>query len=203
MFHVPHQLRVKGGALGSTNEEGNNGLFRVPLQGHDVAYVIASDGDGWEHVSFQVKHEINRVKGKPHLRIPSWYEMNIIKDIFWDKEDCVMQLHPPKHKYVNISGNVLHLWRPVNVSIPQPPMYMVGPTEQIEEPQMTILTDLQSRLKEDEEFRQRWIDSHRNVIVEQFLVFRKATKKRTLSEADIEYVAGLASEVYVKSLTSQ
>lgn len=35
-----------------------------------------------------------------------------IKDVFWDEEEAVYQVHPPKSKYVNLMTNCLHLWRP-------------------------------------------------------------------------------------------
>ena len=59
---------------------------------------------GWEHVSV---HPYD-------LRItPSWDDMCRIKDIFWKEEEAVIQIHPPKSKYVNIMPNCLHLRRPV------------------------------------------------------------------------------------------
>jgi hypothetical protein len=52
--------------------------------------------------------------------------MCFVKDLFWDDEDCVMQLHPKKSEYVNNSPFCLHLWRPINAIIPTPPHEMVG-----------------------------------------------------------------------------
>ena len=65
--------------------------------------VWGTDENGWEHVSVA-----------PHMReiIPSWEDMCIIKDIFWDDEEAVLQIHPPKSKHVNLMENCLHLWRP-------------------------------------------------------------------------------------------
>lgn len=42
---------------------------------------------------------------------PNWDDMCIIKDIFWDEEDEVLQIHPAKSEYVNIKSNCLHLWK--------------------------------------------------------------------------------------------
>ena len=116
MFHVPEKNRIlSGGGLASTPKYGNNGAFLVPIFA-SLAKVIASDGMDWEHVSVSFPN-----------RCPTWDEMSFVKSVFWDDEDCVMQLHPPKSNYVNCHPHVLHLWRPLLASIPQPPSMMVGP----------------------------------------------------------------------------
>jgi hypothetical protein len=84
-----------------------------------VAWCIASDGHGWEHVSVHVKEN-------GFSETPTWDEMCEIKALFWDDEDCVIQYHPPKSDYVNNHPNVLHMWRPVGVEIQRPPSIMVG-----------------------------------------------------------------------------
>lgn len=63
--------------------------------------VQSSDGGGWDHVSVSLA-----------TRTPSWEEMCFIKQLFFDDEECVMQLHPPKSEYVNFHRFCLHLWRP-------------------------------------------------------------------------------------------
>jgi len=82
-------------------------------------FAIVSDGAGWEHVSIHV------LDGKK-FHIPTWNEMCYIKDVFWDAEDVVMQLHPKKSQYVNNHPYVLHLWRPSDQIIPTPPGILVG-----------------------------------------------------------------------------
>ncbi len=47
---------------------------------------------------------------------PSWDEMCYIKDMFFDPEQVVIQLHPKRSAYVNVSENTLHLWRKVDGS---------------------------------------------------------------------------------------
>jgi len=91
----------------------DGGLFIVKFESREFI-VIASNGGSWEHVSVSLKN-----------RTPNWKEMCFIKDLFWDEEDCVIQYHPPKSKYVNNHKNVLHLWRPMNIDIPMPPLIMV------------------------------------------------------------------------------
>lgn len=70
--------------------------------------VCGSDEAGWEHVS---------VSSYKRNQLPSWEVMCRLKNMFWDKEECVVQIHPKESQYVHgVNGleNVLHLWRPVN-----------------------------------------------------------------------------------------
>lgn len=104
-FHVPEKWRQTSGPMGSSKEDGNNGQFIIRSRKlKRVLFVQASDGEGWEHVS--VSHRDRRI-----ANIPTWDEMCVIKNIFWDPEDLVIQYHPPESKYINIHPNVLHLWR--------------------------------------------------------------------------------------------
>jgi hypothetical protein len=114
-FHVPEQFRVKKGELGSTQEYGNNGAFLIrSVKLPRVVTTIASDGMGFEHVSVSVFD-----------RCPNWLEMCFIKDLFWDEDDCVMQLHVPKSDWVNCHPFTLHLWKPIGMEIPRPLKVMV------------------------------------------------------------------------------
>ncbi|MCR4532718.1 hypothetical protein NUV62_17465 [Acinetobacter venetianus] len=70
---------------------------------------------GWEHVSVSLP-----------ARCPTWEEMCFIKSLFWGEDDCVIQYHPPKSDYVNNHQYCLHMWRPIEQSLPTPPSFMVG-----------------------------------------------------------------------------
>lgn len=127
MFRVPEGARVVTGAgrWNSTEDDGNNGAFLVIYDRKPfkpvMLNVIASDGEGWEHVSVSVQGSLNK------KRTPTWAEMCHIKDLFWDKEDTVLQYHPAESEYVNNHPYVLHLWRPVDgEGIPTPPHVLVG-----------------------------------------------------------------------------
>jgi hypothetical protein len=100
--------------LSSTDEIGNNGAFIIPYQSC-TRRVIASDGQGGEHMSVSLPN-----------RCPSWREMGFMKDVFWDEEDVVIQYHPAKSEYVNVHDHCLHLWRPLGVELPTPPKELVG-----------------------------------------------------------------------------
>ncbi len=71
--------------------------------------VFGFDEGGWEHVS------VSPLKG----RMPTWDDMCEIKDIFWDDEEEVIQIHPKKSKYVNMVDNCLHLWRHKTIELPK------------------------------------------------------------------------------------
>ena len=111
-FKVPNKFRVRSGLMGSSDDEGNNGMFVIFLKQGQKVKVIASDGLGWEHVS------VSRDD-----RTPTWDEMCQVKDMFWDESDCVIQYHPAKKDYVNVHNHCLHLWR--TEGIPTPPTFMV------------------------------------------------------------------------------
>lgn len=115
-FKVPEKFRLTTGPMRSDKTYGNNGMFLVrTLKFKREFKVVASDGAGWEHVSVSL-----------HDRTPTWEEMNFIKGLFWDEEDLVMQLHPPKSDYINNHKYCLHLWRPINQAIPTPDSLLVG-----------------------------------------------------------------------------
>ena len=113
-FTVPEKYRIKSGPLASNESYGNNGAFWVKTKKH-VFTVIASDQMGWEHVSVSLPS-----------RCPTWEEMCFIKSLFWSEDDCVIQYHPPKSDYVNNHQYCLHMWRPIEQSLPTPPSFMVG-----------------------------------------------------------------------------
>jgi hypothetical protein len=124
-FHVPERARdTTHPQLGTTTADGHNGAFDLGSpEGNWRLALIASDGEGWEHVSVHAYYQDgHRIK----LRTPTWKEMHFVKGQFWDDEDVVMQLHPKKSEYVNNHPHVLHLWRPTMGAIPTPPSIMVG-----------------------------------------------------------------------------
>lgn len=124
MFKVPEEYRIKNHPLiffNSDNSHGNNGAFKIPIDKENgiEAFVIASDKLDWEHVSVTIKEN-----GKSET--PTWEEMCVIKELFWDDTDCVVQFHPPKSEHVNMHEHCLHLWRPKDIAFPVPPKIMVG-----------------------------------------------------------------------------
>ena len=109
MFHVPESYRLRTGQMGTDQSYGNNGVFAFTIKGVRLVCVV-SDGLNWEHVSVEVMAN----------RTPTWIEMCMVKNLFWDEEDCVVQFHPPKSEYVNCHPFVLHLWRKTNQNMETP-----------------------------------------------------------------------------------
>lgn len=94
------------------------GCFRMKFKPGCVLRVIASNGDGWEHVSVSHEH-----------RCPTWEEMSWIASKFFG-EETAMQLHVPSSDHINYHKYCLHWWRPHNYEIPRPEHWMVGPKEE-------------------------------------------------------------------------
>ena len=72
----------------------------------------------WEHVSVSTPD-----------RCPTWMEMCMVKALFWNEDELVVQFHPRKIDYVNFHPYTLHLWRPTRHKdrMPVPPTHLVGP----------------------------------------------------------------------------
>lgn len=95
----------------------SNGVFHVPVIDEvHMLKIIASKGMGWDHVSVSLPN-----------RCPTWPHMAMVKNLFFEDEETVIQIHPPKSEYVNYHPYCLHLWRPLNEIQPSPPSILVGP----------------------------------------------------------------------------
>lgn len=133
-FHVPEpgrlgpaDPRLGSSPYSSDASYGNNGAFFLPspVSGWEL-FIIASDNDGWEHVSVHARDERQR-----KMRTPTWAEMMFVKRVCWDGDDACMQLAPPEDDYVSCHPATLHWWRPVGQTIPLPPSWMVGPSQKV------------------------------------------------------------------------
>jgi hypothetical protein len=124
-----NRYRLTTGPLASTPEYEFNGCFLIPLAYQRQSWTntrtaveniktVCSDGEGWEHVSVSLVDY-------PHV-CPRWEVMSAVKDLFWLPEETVIQIHPPKSQYVNVHPGCLHLWRPIGVTLPSPPTWMIG-----------------------------------------------------------------------------
>jgi hypothetical protein len=115
--------RIRDGLYTSLPQD-HFGAFQF-RRGSHFFRIIATDGEetGWEHVSLSMGYESG---GKIKGRMPTWEDMCLVKEMFWEDEETVMQLHPPKSQWVNNHANCLHLWRPTHIEIPLPPSVFVG-----------------------------------------------------------------------------
>ncbi len=84
--------------------------------GMELRFRVSGDftGHGWDHVSVSL---VNRT--------PNWKEMCFVKDLCFEEDEVVMQLHVAKKDHINLMPHCLHLWRPHNQEIPQPASAMV------------------------------------------------------------------------------
>lgn len=78
------------------------GIIKLPYCGMSTV-VFTKDEEGWEHVS---------VAPLKKNMMPTWDDMRILKEMFWEDDEEVHQIHPKKSEYVNVVSNCLHLWRP-------------------------------------------------------------------------------------------
>lgn len=116
-FLNKHRLRV--GQMRSDDTYGFNGAFSFAVPGEARrVFCVASDGMGWQHVS---------VSFGPNRATPSWAVMCAVKELFWEPEDTVIQLHPPRSRWISNHDGCLHLWRCIDGrEQPMPPDSMVG-----------------------------------------------------------------------------
>lgn len=122
------QYRISTGLFATFPNE-PMGAFMISGPYHRTLNVIASAGDDdlgvpWEHVSVSTRG-----------RCPNWEEMCFIKDLFWDEEEMVMQVHPPKSEWINNHKFCLHLWKPKYEKIPAPPGVAVGDKKMNDDPE--------------------------------------------------------------------
>lgn len=119
-----NKRRIRTGQYGSTDDYGFNGAFEFMVTGFgNPTHIrcIASDGLGWQHVSVSIID-------KPSTP-PSWAVMCHVKDLFWEEDEAVIQIHPKKSEYVNHHKGCLHLWRCLDREQPLPESILVGPKE--------------------------------------------------------------------------
>lgn len=113
-----NRCRVRSGQFASDDSFGFNGFFCLWI-GDKRVKAMASDGEGWQHVSVSLNDTPKKT--------PSWDVMCQVKDLFWEDEDVVVQFHPKKSEYVNNHSGCLHLWRCTDGrQFPTPPQIMVG-----------------------------------------------------------------------------
>lgn len=77
----------------------------IPFRGRKLEVISSVDEDNgvmWEHVSVVVRG-VNKC--------PDWATMCFVRQLFWDDEDEVIQIHPKRSRYVNAHNTCLHLWR--------------------------------------------------------------------------------------------
>ena len=95
---------------------------------------IMSWGAGCEHCSVSITDR--------YKRCPSWEQMCIIKNTFWNEDECCIQFHPAEKDYVNNHEYCLHIWKPIAQEIPMPPSIMVGLKNNYSEKEAKEIVDM-------------------------------------------------------------
>lgn len=91
------------------------GAMSIPHKSNTIMVIFCEGKEtGWDHVSVSLNN-----------RCPNWEEMCMIKDIFWEEEETVVQFHPKKSAYVNNHPYVLHMWKRVGDEIELPPRILI------------------------------------------------------------------------------
>ena len=100
-------------------------LFMGPKAGFEQKHEVYHGQVSWDDLKFRgsVVFGFNEngimehvsVSSFSRAQLPSWEVMCRLKDMFWNKDEMVVQIHPAESRYVHgVLGleNVLHLWRP-------------------------------------------------------------------------------------------
>ena len=85
------------------------------MYGGNTLVCLASEADGWDHISVHVKSQD---------RCPTWDEMCAVKALFFNDNETVVQFHPADDQYVNNHEYTLHLWKHREQVVP--PRDLVG-----------------------------------------------------------------------------
>jgi len=105
-----------------------DGAYEIPhhLINEYIFIIVFSDALGWEHLSVSMQKQINNRQRKAVERTPTWAEMCFLKDVFWNPEEAVIQIHPPLSDHISNHNYCLHLWRAKDQVQPLPDSAMVG-----------------------------------------------------------------------------
>jgi len=96
------------------------GAFTISHKDGRVLLMSVDNGavSGWEHVSVTC---IRKHRKKFTAVMPDWELMCMVKGVWWDSNEAVIQLHPPQDDYVNIHPECLHLWKSLRQEYLLPP----------------------------------------------------------------------------------
>lgn len=111
IIDMPH-ICIKEVYTNSGMVTGAIGWVDFPDKRFKGSIIIGFNENGMEHAS---------VSSYKKRQLPDWETMCRIKEIIWEDEEMVVQIHPQKSEYLHGVGlpgneleNVLHLWRPAD-----------------------------------------------------------------------------------------
>ena len=108
-----HRFQLEG--YHKTKKGDKQGYFCFKRNGNLYNCIISNEMV-WDHVSITLDKK----------RCPTWEEMCWIKSLFFEDDEAVIQIHPAKEDYINVSKTCLHLWK-YQGEFPLPDSIMVGP----------------------------------------------------------------------------
>lgn len=142
---------VEAGRVAGPANSGPYGSFALicPVLGRRLT-VIASDGRDWgapwpgpdkaeyERMAPEVRRHVDSIwEGRASIElpfpawehvsvsgpriIPTWSEMEWVRDQFFAPEDWVIQFSAPRAEHLSLHHRCLHLWRVVGGAFPTPP----------------------------------------------------------------------------------
>lgn len=96
--------KIKGIQLYTLEECGGLGfLERDDIPACSLVFT-RNESEKYDHVSIAPVDGIT----------PTWDQMCILKDLFFNEDEECVQIHPKAEHYVNIKKNCLHLWHRVD-----------------------------------------------------------------------------------------
>lgn len=121
----PEQFRYKSPGTDYESNEGDPfGLFMIPPQKIgpkmisrtlQVMAAVESPDKGleWQYANVSLP--------KHRLKNPSWEEMQLVKSLFWEPNEVVVQFHAPSRDRMPELPGCLRLWKPTGLEMPTPP----------------------------------------------------------------------------------
>jgi hypothetical protein len=110
-----NRWRVRTGKYASEDVDGWNGVFLVPIDG-ELYHVMIGDGMGWKHLS---------VTNAQRKVLPTWSAMARLKACFFGDDEWAVQYFPAADDYVNDHPFCLHIWMPLDETLPHPNIALV------------------------------------------------------------------------------
>ena len=99
------------GKFATTKEDGPNGAFIIPARNAKVKgqclLIMINSSFGWEHVSIRM---YNGQTSNAMAIFPTHFDISDVKNLFWDKDETVVQIFPDERLYKSRNDYIIHLW---------------------------------------------------------------------------------------------
>jgi len=103
--------------IASTDADGWNGHFMVPLEG-EMWYIVLCDQLGWKHLS---------IANAQRRELPSPLIMRAVKELFYGDDEWACQFYPARDDHIEEGYPCkLDLWMPLHAELPRPTIVTLG-----------------------------------------------------------------------------